>query len=234
MTSSARTIRRPLLGRMPAAAPGSSVASLACSSAGPRAASSASRRSRTAGSVPGKFRSSRAARRYSPEPPTRIGTRPRAVDLGDGVPGHPLVFGHVRGVPHVPHVEQMMRDALALGDGELGRADVHAPVQLHGVGVDDLAAELTGQPQREIGLARPRWGRAPRSPDLPCPQSPSGPSTTITGSAIPRVCHPAVAGLRPGPPAPCATRPAPGSPPGPGGSRPQRWPRPGWIRWTRM
>ena len=48
----------------------------------------------------------------------------------------------------------MVRDAAALGDGQLGRADVHAAVDLHRVGVDDLAAEALGQVEAQAGLAR--------------------------------------------------------------------------------
>ena len=47
----------------------------------------------------------------------------------------------------------MVRDAAALGERELGGADVHAAVELHGVGVDDLAAEALGQVEGEVGLA---------------------------------------------------------------------------------
>ena len=36
---------------------------------------------------------------------------------------------------------------------QLRGADVHAAVELHGVGVDDLAAEPLGEVEREIGLA---------------------------------------------------------------------------------
>ena len=45
-----------------------------------------------------------------------------------------------------------MRNSAALGGGELAGADVHAAVQLHGVGVDHLAVERAGQPQRQFGL----------------------------------------------------------------------------------
>ena len=40
--------------------------------------------------------------------------------------------------------------------GQLRRADVHAAVDLHRVGVDDLAAEPLGEVERELGLARGR------------------------------------------------------------------------------
>src|SRR3954471_19460977 len=47
-----------------------------------------------------------------------------------------------------------MRDAAALGLAGLRRPDVHAPVELHGVGVDDLSSEPPGELDGEGGLAR--------------------------------------------------------------------------------
>ena len=41
------------------------------------------------------------------------------------------------------------RHTAALAGRELRGANVHSPVQLHGVGVDDLAIQQLGQPQRE-------------------------------------------------------------------------------------
>ena len=55
----------------------------------------------------------------------------------------------------------MVRDAAALGLRELGGADVHPAVDLHRVGVDDLAVEAFGQVERETALAgrgRPHHG----------------------------------------------------------------------------
>ncbi len=72
------------------------------------------------------------------------------VDRGAGQLG---VVGHVRGLGHRPDVEQVVRDATAGGLGFLGRADIHALVELHRVGVDDLAAQGAGQLQAQPGLA---------------------------------------------------------------------------------
>src|SRR5581483_2951277 len=63
------------------------------------------------------------------------------------------VPGHARRLGHVPDVEDVVGYALTLAHGELGRADVQAPVHLHRVGVDDLAAERVCQAQRQVGLA---------------------------------------------------------------------------------
>ncbi len=90
--------------------------------------------------------------------------RQQVLDHGPGVP---LVGGDRGGLGHVEHVEQVVRHALPLGLGHLGGADVHPPVQLHGVGVDHLAAAAQGQPHRQVGLSggggaddRDRPGRA--------------------------------------------------------------------------
>src|SRR2546421_715606 len=45
---------------------------------------------------------------------------------------------------HRPDVEQVMRDTAALMLGELRRADVHAPVELHRVRIDDLGESACG------------------------------------------------------------------------------------------
>ena len=72
------------------------------------------------------------------------------VDRG---PGQPLVLGDAGPLGHVPHVEHVVRYATPLGRRRLRGADVHAPVELHGVGVDDLGAETPGQLDGERGLA---------------------------------------------------------------------------------
>ena len=81
------------------------------------------------------------------------GGTPRAGDGLDVGGGGLLVARDGRGLGDVEHVELVVRDAAALGDGELGGADVHAAVQLHGVGVDDLAAEAFGDVQGQRRLA---------------------------------------------------------------------------------
>ena len=47
----------------------------------------------------------------------------------------------------------MVGDALALLGSELGGADVHPPVQLQRIGVDDLPAQLRGEGEGQVGLA---------------------------------------------------------------------------------
>ena len=55
-----------------------------------------------------------------------------------------------------------MRDAAALGGRQLGGADVHAAVELHGVGVHDLAAEPLGDVERQGATCRCRSARRSR------------------------------------------------------------------------
>ena len=48
-------------------------------------------------------------------------------------------------LPRVEDVEQVVRHPGALGGARLGRADVHAAVERHGVHADDLGAQALGQ-----------------------------------------------------------------------------------------
>ena len=61
-----------------------------------------------------------------------------SLDLVDPGPRRGLVVGDARLVGHLEDVEQVVRDAAAVGHRNLRGSDVHAPVQLHGVGVHDL------------------------------------------------------------------------------------------------
>jgi MOSC domain-containing protein YiiM len=85
-------------------------------------------------------------------------------DVLDHGAGEFLIISHVRGLGHRPDVEQVMRDALPGGFGLLGGADVHALVELHRVGVHDLAAQRTGQLDGQPGL--PGGGRPHHRDDV--------------------------------------------------------------------
>src|SRR5699024_11575293 len=52
----------------------------------------------------------------------------------------------------VEDVDEVVRDPAPLLDRQFRRADVHAPIELHRVRVDDLPAEVFGQVEREIRL----------------------------------------------------------------------------------
>ena len=55
-----------------------------------------------------------------------------------------LEVGDAGLIARVEHVEHVVRDATPLLHRELGGADVHAPVELHRVGVDYLGALSLG------------------------------------------------------------------------------------------
>ena len=94
----------------------------------------------------------------------RLHVQPRAADQHRGATGaaqvlddrprRPLVGRDGGGLGDVQDVEQVVRNAGALGGARLGRADVHPPVEGHRVGVDDLPAQGRGELDAEAGLAR--------------------------------------------------------------------------------
>lgn len=76
--------------------------------------------------------------------------REQRVDAGAR---EPLVLGDARRHRHVPDVQQVVGNTAALLGRQLGGADVHPPVELHRVCVDDLTAEALGEVDAEIGLS---------------------------------------------------------------------------------
>jgi hypothetical protein len=87
---------------------------------------------------------------------------PAAAVVDDG-PGPALELGNGGRLGDLEHVHQVVRDAAAVGDRQLRGADVHAPVDLHRVGVHDLAAQRLGEVQRQRTL--PRRGRTDHRDD---------------------------------------------------------------------
>jgi hypothetical protein len=73
--------------------------------------------------------------------------------LRDNAPRPLLEVRHCQRLAHVEEIEQVVPDAAALVGRQLRCTDVHAAVDLHGVGVDDLAAERLGQVERQPGLS---------------------------------------------------------------------------------
>lgn len=67
--------------------------------------------------------------------------------------GEALVLGDAGRLGDVPDVQQAVRHAVALGERQLGGPDVHAPVELHRVGVDHLAVEPLGEEDPQIRLS---------------------------------------------------------------------------------
>ena len=49
----------------------------------------------------------------------------------------------------------MMRNTAALGEGQLGSADIEVAIDLQRVAVDDFSVKLFGNQQRQIALSRP-------------------------------------------------------------------------------
>ena len=64
---------------------------------------------------------------------------------GDVQPGLPLVCRHAGVLLYVKDVELVVGNASAFLEGQLGRANIHAAIELHGIGVDDLAVKSPGQ-----------------------------------------------------------------------------------------
>src|SRR5690606_7516429 len=73
-----------------------------------------------------------------PRPTDEDGVAAALMDLLHGGAGKRLIPGDSRLYGGLTDIEQTMRDAAPLGDGQLGGADVHAAIQLHGIRVDDL------------------------------------------------------------------------------------------------
>ena len=63
------------------------------------------------------------------------------------------VSGHIEPFADFDHVREMMRHGGALGGRRLGGADVHAAIDLHGIGGDDFGVEAAGQRERDGGFA---------------------------------------------------------------------------------
>src|SRR5699024_9593688 len=78
-------------------------------------------------------------------------------------------------------VEEVVGHAPALLGWQLVRPDVHAAVELHGVGVDNLSPEALGEVEREVGLAG--GGRPDDRDDL---RSPVHWSSGSAGSSWPK------------------------------------------------
>src|SRR5207302_11298547 len=79
------------------------------------------------------------------------------LDAGDGPGRGGLEAGHGEVLVGVGHVDEVVRDPGPLLERGLGRADVHAPVHLHGVDGHDLhVTQLPGQGKGNGRLARRR------------------------------------------------------------------------------
>ena len=135
------------------------------------------------------------------------GVPPAPGDRGEVGPGAGLVCRDAGLLGDVEHVELVVRDAAALAHRQLGRADVHAAVELRGVGADDLAAQHLGEGDGEVGLAG--GGRADDGDDertgrrtAACPRGRARPGLVAERVAV-DARHPRVGPARP---SRCASR----------------------------
>ena len=74
-------------------------------------------------------------------------------NLRDRRPRVRLVIGNARRAGDGPDIKQMMDDALPLVDRQLCGSDIHALIQLHRVGVDDLTVQAMREIDAELRLA---------------------------------------------------------------------------------
>jgi len=95
------------------------------------------------------------------------GGSPVCSECGEQVAGsvQPVLDGEPRGM-RIRDVDEMVRDLCAQRAGGFRRADVHAAVDLHGVGSEDLGARDTARGgHRQRALAARRWSD---NEDDPC------------------------------------------------------------------
>ena len=74
-------------------------------------------------------------------------------DSPDRLAGQTAVVSGGEGFGGVGDVDQVVRDAAALGWRGLGGSDLHLSVDGNGVATDDLSGEALGEAERERGLA---------------------------------------------------------------------------------
>ena len=74
------------------------------------------------------------------------------VDAADDLPGLLLEVRNAGFLGDVQGVQEVVGHAAPFGRGDLGGTDVHAPVELHGIGIDHLAVQLECKADRKIGL----------------------------------------------------------------------------------
>jgi hypothetical protein len=77
----------------------------------------------------------------------------RGVQREDQRPREPGEARGIEGLVRVHDIDQVVRHGRPLGRGRLGRADVHAPVDLHRVCADHLPVQGAGYRDPDTGLA---------------------------------------------------------------------------------
>ncbi len=141
-TSRARTVRRTFAGSIRRAATGSTACEPAVQGVGPDR-DAPPPRAPAGGRLGPRERQpvdDRAVVQAAPRPPG-AGRRPRADDVVHGGPGRGLEADHGERLRRLDQVEEVVADPGAVGGGGLGGADVHPPVDHHGVHRHDLGAQ---------------------------------------------------------------------------------------------
>lgn len=80
------------------------------------------------------------------EPGAGVDTREDGADFGGEIAGGEEIGGRTE-------VEQVVRNTLLFGYGELCGADIKAGIDLHGVKIDDFSVKPSGEGERESGFA---------------------------------------------------------------------------------
>ena len=75
------------------------------------------------------------------------------VDLLHGLLCESLENDHVKFIPRIQNIDQVMSDTVHLLLRHLCGTDIHVAVHLHGIGADDLAADLFREFHRQGGLS---------------------------------------------------------------------------------
>jgi len=77
-------------------------------------------------------------------------------DAVEGLPAEAGVGAGCQFAVNAHDVDQVVWDAAACGDGKLGRSDIHSPIYLNRIAVNDFSLEGFGEKQGEFALAGAR------------------------------------------------------------------------------
>jgi hypothetical protein len=89
-------------------------------------------------------------------PPTTIGSRFRT-DFPHHLPCLARIFAGRDVSSRIHHIEQMVRNTLALLERGLGRANFKLAIHRDRIAIHDLATKTLGQRQRQSRLPAARW-----------------------------------------------------------------------------
>jgi hypothetical protein len=98
----------------------------------------------------GEFQDVQRRAHVQPGTPGEDGAFAACVDVRDGGPCLLLEPGDAGFLGHIQDVQEMVPHSPAFGQGDFRRADVHAAVELHGIGVDDFAVQFECQADGKV------------------------------------------------------------------------------------